>query len=42
MTLLGSFPESYSGLVVALGTQANVDFPTVIETLQEEIKRKGE
>jgi hypothetical protein len=41
MTLLGSFPESYSGLVVALSTQANLDFPIVIASLlQEEIRRK--
>ncbi|KAH9296496.1 hypothetical protein KI387_040084, partial [Taxus chinensis] len=41
MSLLGSFPESYSGLVVALSTQSNLDLTKVIAALlQEEIRRK--
>jgi len=41
MTILGSLRESYGGLVIALSTQANLDFPTVIVALlQEKIKRK--
>ncbi|KAH9310812.1 hypothetical protein KI387_025847, partial [Taxus chinensis] len=41
MSLLGSLPKSYCGLVVALSTQANLDLTKIITSLlQEEIRRK--